>query len=292
MKDESAMKYVVIRDDDVSYFTNPATLEKLYAPLIVEKKPINFALIPRITANIKTDANNPYNKQENLEYDPIIPPEHRGYDKSFPLGENKNLVEFIQSLEFCEVLQHGFTHGFIDGVKEFRIRDEKVLQQRASLGREILQKCFHANPSFFVAPWDNVSSEAINFFKSSYKGLSMGRINPVRLPAKSCGSYLRKMLSSRNFLFYESLLIVEHPGYILTRFNNPESILNKVKAAIETRDVVILVNHHWEYFYDWNGLDSSFFSAWNKVMEYLLQKENLKIITFSELYDLLKDRKV
>jgi hypothetical protein len=208
------------------------------------------------------------------------------------LHENSEIAEFIKSLETYEILQHGLTHGLVDGVKEFRIRDKDVLQQRANAGREILQKCFRANPSFFVAPWDNVSLEAINFLKSSYKGLSMGRINPARLPAKSWGSYLSKMLSSRNFLFYESLLIVEHSGYILTRFDNPESILKKVKGVIETRDVVILVNHHWEYFYDWNGLDSSFFSAWNKVTEYLLQKENLKIITFSELYNLLKDRKI
>jgi hypothetical protein len=180
----------------------------------------------------------------------------------------------------------------VDGLKEFRISNKEEIQRRANSGSELLRRCFHLKPSFFVPPWDNVSSQAIGFLKSSYKGLSIGRLNPVRLPTRSWGSYLKKTLYSRSYMFCESLLIIEHCGYLLTRFSNPELILRKVQNAVETRDIIVLVNHHWEYFYDWNELDTSFFSAWNKVTEYLLQKENLKIITFTELYDLLKDRKI
>lgn len=283
---------MVIRDDDVSYFTRPETLEKLYGPFFEEKKPVNFAMIPTIAGNIKIDSGNPYRKWEQLEYDPIIPPKYRGCNEDFPLNENKEIVEFIQSLENREVLQHGLTHGFVDGVKEFRINIEEEIQRRANLGRELLQECFDSKPSFFVPPWDDVSSEVIHFLKSRYKGLSLGRLNPTRLAVKSWSSYLKKTLSLRSYMFYDGLLIIEHPGYLLTRFNNPESVFSKVRNAVETKDVIVLVNHHWEYFYDWNGLDSSFFSAWKKVTEYLLQKEQLEFLTFTELYDLLRDGKI
>jgi len=286
------VKYVIIRDDDVSYFTKPETLEKLYGSLFEEKKPVNFAVIPKITANIKIDSGNPYRKWEQLEYDPCIPRKYRGCNEDFPLNENKEIVEFIQSLENCEVLQHGLTHGLVDGVKEFRINNEEEIQRRANIGKDLLQDCFHSKPSFFVPPWDSVSSEAIHFLKSRYKGLSLGRLNPTRLALKSWSSYLKKTLSLRNYMFYEGLLIIEHPGYLLTRFNNPESVFNKVCHAIETKDIVVLVNHHWEYFYDWNGLNSSFFRAWQQVTEYLLHKEDLEFLTFTELYNLLRDDKI
>ena len=283
------MKYLLVRDDDVSYFTKPKTLEILYGSFIEEKKPINFSVIPKITANIEIDSGNPYRKREQLKYDPIIPPKCRGCDETFPVNEKKEIVEFIQSLESCEILQHGLTHGFVDGIKEFRISNDDEIRRRANLGSEILQECFHVKPSFFVPPWDNVSTETIHFLKSRYKGLSLGRLNPARLPVKSWGSFLKKTLSSRGYMFCDELLVIEHPGYLLTRFS-PKSAFDRVRNAVENKDVIILVNHHWEYFYDWNGLDSAFFSAWKKVTEYLLGKEDLKFLTFSELYEVLRNR--
>ena len=89
-------------------------------------------------------------------------------------------------------------------------------------------------------------------------------------------------------MFYNGLLIIEHSGSLLNRFNNPDSILSKVKKTIETKDIVILVNHHWEYFFDWSQLDQSFFGAWQQVIKYLLEKEDLHFLTFSELYNRLR----
>jgi hypothetical protein len=135
-----------------------------------------------------------------------------------------------------------------------------------------------------------VSKETINFLKSKYKGLSVGRLNPVRLPDTFWVPFLKKMLSSREYIFHNEFLVVEHPGYLLTRFN-PKSAFNRVCDAVETKDFVILVNHHWEYFYDWSGLDSAFFSAWKKLSEHLLNRADLKFLTFSELYEILRERK-
>ena len=144
-------------------------------------------------------------KKEQLAYDPIIPPKYRGRNEDFQVDRNSEITEFIQSFEKYEVLQHGFTHGFVNGVKEFRIKNKEILKQRADAGRDILQKCFGLAPSFFVAPWDNVSLEAFKFLESSYKGLSMGRINPARLPSQSWYSYLQKMLFFNKLCFLQKL---------------------------------------------------------------------------------------
>jgi hypothetical protein len=279
---------LIIRDDDISYFTKPETLTKLYGSLLEEKKPINFSVIPKITANIKIGSNNLYRTTEKLDYDPCVPPEFRGYSEDFPFGENKETVEFIQSLENCEVLQHGFTHGTLDGVPEFKINDEEEIKRRANLGGALLEECFHSKPSFFVPPYDVASLETINFLESNYKGLSIGKLNP-RLATNFFGAHLKKTLASRNYMFHDDLLIIEHSGYLINRFNNsPDSILSAVRKEIETKEIVILVNHHWEFFFDWSNLNQPLFRAWQQVVEYLLQKEELQFLTFSELYNRLR----
>ena len=283
------MKYVIIRDDDISYFTKPETLSKLYDKLFEEKKPINLAVVPKITGNIEIGSGSPYRTREKMQYDPCVPPKFRGCNEDFPLKDNKEIVEYIRSLENCEVLQHGFTHGLIGGVHEFRINDEKEIQYRANLGRALLEECFHLKPSTFVPPCNNASSETIQFLKSHYKGLSIRRLDP-RLATKFCSSYTKKKLLSRNYMFYDKLLITEHYDYPLNRFDNPEAILSKVRKKIETNKITILVNHHWEYFFDWLNLDRSFFEAWQQVVDYLLQKDDLQFLTFSKLRNLLRDK--
>jgi len=284
------MKYVIIRDDDVSYFTKPETLTKLYGPLFEEKKPVNFSVVPKIAANTKIGSSSPYRTQEKLEYDPTVPPRFRGYNEDFPLNENKEIVEFIRSLENCEVVQHGLTHGLVNGVHEFNINDKEEIQRRANLGSALLEECFHSKPSFFVPPFNNASLETMNFLKSHYKGLSIGKLHPTKMPTKFWGAYIKKTLASRNYIFYNNLLIIEYAGPLLNRFNNHRSIFSKVRQKIETKDIIILVNHHWEYFFDWSKLDQTFFGAWQQVVEYLLQKDGIQFLTFSELYTRLRNK--
>lgn len=160
------MKYVIIRDDDISYFAKPETLTKLYGPLFEQKNQSTSQQFPRQRANTKIGSRSPYRTREKLEYDPNVPPRFRGLNENFPLNENKEIVEFIRSLENYEVLQHGLTYGLINGVHEFSINDKEEIQHRANLGSALLEECFHSKTSFFVPPFNNASLETINFFKS------------------------------------------------------------------------------------------------------------------------------
>jgi hypothetical protein len=125
---------IVIRDDDVSYFTKPQCLEHIYRPLLELGLPINLAVIPMIHA------------QSNEPVEPIK------YNKKYPMlvGENKDLVEFVKQHNF-EVLQHGLMHEKFQRhsmfIPEFCINSTVELQRRAELGIKILSKTFGKRPS-------------------------------------------------------------------------------------------------------------------------------------------------
>jgi hypothetical protein len=145
------MKYVIIRDDDISCFTKPKVLAQLYNPLFEEKKPINFSIVPKISANVRIGSRGLYYTQEKMTFEPFIPPEFRGCDEEFSLSKNTEIVEFITNLENCEVVQHGLTHGLIDGVQEFRIKDEERIQRMAT-GSIYIRRVFQFCPFLLCSP--------------------------------------------------------------------------------------------------------------------------------------------
>ena len=135
------MKYVIIRDDDICFFTSPKELELVYRPLLEENKPVNLAVIPIVD----TLLGEPFVKRRipNIRYANI--------------EWNKDLVEFIKQYNF-EVLQHGLTHTVFQRIPrfipEFRLRDKAELLRRVKLGMKILTNTFGRKPRFFVPPWD------------------------------------------------------------------------------------------------------------------------------------------
>ena len=279
----SILKYIVIREDDVCYFTKLDCLEKLYGPLFAEQKAINFSVIPNVNGNIKVPANNPYKLQEGLEHDPMIPPKYRGNDNNYPVDQNKELVEFIKNHKNCQVLQHGYTHELINEQPEFSSKDEIEIQRRSILGKRILQN-FFPEITFFVPPWDVISPQAIRALKSNYKGLSTGNLTPSIFDPKALSAYLSMKIFRRKHKLCDRLLIVEHKGYLLTKFADPKSIYENFLKKINTQKIIFIVNHHWEYFFDWNGLNSPLFQVWQRILKYLLEKENLEFLTYDQLY--------
>jgi hypothetical protein len=279
------MKYVEIREDDISYFTEPRFLEKLYSPLFEENLPVNFSVVPNVCAAIQTSRDNIYRTLEHLDYDPLIPPEHRGSPQTFLLSENKRICDFLESLSNCQILQHGFTHESIDNLPEFMIANELEMERRAKSGKKMLTEMF-GSVSFFVPPWDIVSQQAIGILRQHYKGLCLANISLFDFGKKSLFLHLHKKFLRRNYISFRNFFAVEHKGYCLSRFVSPESNVSKVLEALKTEKIVVLVNHHWEFFFDWSKLDSSFYKAWQTILNNIMGRSDLKIVTFEKLYDL------
>ena len=71
---------LIIRDDDVSYFTSPKILENLYED-VWDKCPISLSVVPFILST-----------PGQLE----TPIKFRHTKKLYPIGENKELVNFLK----------------------------------------------------------------------------------------------------------------------------------------------------------------------------------------------------
>jgi len=301
------VKYLLIRDDDISSFTERRFIEKIYGPLLGRGIPVNFAVIPQIATDIKYGPGRPfgfYYKKFGLSGSPDVPPQYRGKDLSVALDQNDKVISYLLQFPHVEILQHGYTHGFVGDRNEFDIRDSLELKKRIQTGKRILTRIFGKIPEFFTAPRDSISLQAIRSLKKEFKGLSLWRLfnwkrvigNAGRTLIK--GSFsdfflplqtfpLHKKIKKRKdspYLFMQDFLILLHPGCLLSRFLSREEMLRSIQNAVDTFDVVTLVNHHWEYFFDWADLDQDFYDAWREVVDLLVKRDDVEFVTFSGLY--------
>uniref|UniRef100_A0A7J3SMA0 DUF2334 domain-containing protein n=1 Tax=Fervidicoccus fontis TaxID=683846 RepID=A0A7J3SMA0_9CREN len=158
---------IIIRDDDVCYFTKPQLLEHIYKPSLELGLPINLAVIPLVDL-------------ERTE--PIIG--QGEYNKRYlSVEENKELVEFIKQHNF-EVLQHGLTHEVFQRypkfIPEFRINNRIELKRRTKIGIEILMKAFNKRPRFFVPPWDVLSKQGYEVVAKLFDGVLLTSMSHFR----------------------------------------------------------------------------------------------------------------
>lgn len=134
---------LIIRDDDVSYFTKLEDLERWYSD-IWDKTPIHLAVIPLIWAG---GDETPLDRRE---------------DKLYSIKENKKLCDYLRKKKKegkVVIWQHGLTHQTKNGKFECE-RSYKLIRREISLGYAILKREF-GKISVFVAPHDRFSKSAI-----------------------------------------------------------------------------------------------------------------------------------
>ncbi len=137
---------LIVRDDDISYFTDPRRLNGLYKG-IWEKIPIHLAVVPHL-----------YARQAE------IPPGAKPTKDYYWVGENKRLVAYLKK-RIAEgkvvIWQHGFTHRDWPGGFELERRDRKRLRDDLRRGKEHLERAFSVTVDTLVAPHDRLSKAAV-----------------------------------------------------------------------------------------------------------------------------------
>lgn len=278
------MRKILIRDDDISYFTPPEVIERLYSSLLKRSVPVNLSVIPKVNCStpLPFGTANPY-FDGRLKYEPFIPPEFRGLAKSYEIADNKNLVRYIRENPLLAVTQHGVTHdlsdlAFLSGEASNGFRD--TIHQ----GKAVLKKAFGETPLFFTPPWDRLSLPAMEVLQSEFLGVSTGFTRRRFLPIPHWGRYLIRRVQHRGLLRWGGCLVVTHP-FDLSRFRfpHPSDLLAYIAEALKLWDVLVLTNHYWEYLNDWSGWDDARLTAWDAVVNYLLSREDLKFDTFASL---------
>ncbi|MDZ7695442.1 MAG: DUF2334 domain-containing protein [Deltaproteobacteria bacterium] len=297
----NSRKYILFREDDISPFTRRDMVEKLYEDLFNAGHPVNFSVIPKMSTSITYDSNSPYSPYRHhmkMKFSPMIPPEYRGKNVESSFESNRDLLRLIRSLEaHIEIAQHGYDHNHVGKRNEFAIYDETRIRMKLEKGFRIIAQLFNGKPKFFVPPSDSASFVTIKALKENFEGISLWRFNLLKsvlgeIRRRFTLNVLRHNLNglfkmrkiAKNVSRWDDFLILEHPGYIFSRFYTPEAMAHKFFDAFENNDIIIIVNHHWEYFFDWNGLDERFFEAWKKMIRYVLEREECRIVTFSKLH--------
>jgi len=282
--------YVCIRDDDVNAFTPPRMLHEAYRPLLRAGLPLNVAVVPAVETDVPIDAvESNYFRQEGLRQTPIVPADARGRPGRHPMTDNVEMIRFVADHPGIEIAQHGYDHAFVGGEPEFCATGKADLAERLDRGRQVLADCFGAPPAFFVPPWDRVSQEGMALVRERFKGISLKNGHTGCFP-RLTRLRLRLKPWTGPFLWLGRFLVLEHPGYVVTRFHVPAYMEEKTAALVAEETVVVLVVHHWEFFYDWDEPNEPFLHAWPGILQGLIDNPDVRIMSFSGLHGHLKGR--
>jgi predicted deacetylase len=142
---------VALRDDDTSFFTDPARLEAVYHD-VWDRIPVCLAVVPHAMG---------------FE-DRAIPESYRQSNRTYPLEENPAIVQRLRQLAAegrVTIAQHGFTHeDFPDG-HEFQAAPD--LESRLARGHAYLEHLIGTKIRVFVPPHNALSKRGLTAISSA-----------------------------------------------------------------------------------------------------------------------------
>ena len=314
-----------IRDDDISYFTPPEKLEKIYNGAWNRGFKVSFATIPM------------HKGTNNLN----VPPEFRNDNKYHPINQNEDLVEYlkIKISERVDIMQHGFCHSEnsnlpalkfdlekgnlssnegqkIDLAKysEFYRLNEKDVSSKIEKGKNILEDTFGVPIKVFVSPQELLTKSLwIVLWKNNlnYCG-RIGRNTIIRVPVNHINLSPLLKVATKKILRSDPGSIGENVTHITDIITVPatyrhywnkftsdelaEYWFNQFKMIFENKkrqkSYFILLTHYWEYFYDWeNEITQKRQREYlDKVFKYVEDNSNVWKCTVSELVDWIMAR--
>lgn len=273
------MKYILLRDDDLCYFSCPESIDETYGFLLQAGVPLNFSVIPCVDASATT--NSEYFGRGT--YEPFIPAVYQGQNELFPIIQNPALVTYIRNLRNIEILQHGYSHNGRDGKYEFETDDHYQLSSKIRNGQEILLETFGHRPSTFVAPQDQYSQSAFTEISKNFDIFSLGWLKKKNLPLRTHLRYYVMKLRGQNFLRDPELLTLEHPGIIFSKYRNTTTEVTRFKQYVNNHRIIVLALHHWEFYNDQKNLDTALHGAFVETIEWLTSREDCAFVNFRDL---------
>jgi len=285
-------KYVLIRDDDISFFSSLRLLENLYGEIFEANIPVNFSVIPKVKVNSSIGKN--IYSERDFEYEPFIPSEFREANKTHFVFDKPELIEYIKnSKDLVYVVQHGFNHT----PNEFASTNVTEIKQKIEKGKEILKKAFGNDPHFFCAPNDRYSPVSLKELQKNFHGATFGVFSlrnmisyrGLRIPLSMAPLYLHSLLKKETFLVKNGFLVVGHKNCSINPFTDPEQIKQNFKQIIKENNVITIAQHYWEYYFrkETNEvsvtINKKLLDVFLEVV-YELKAENAQFLTMAQFY--------
>jgi len=209
---------IIIRNDDVSYFTKPSDLEKWYKD-IWHKYPIHLAVIPRISRNCDVA---PLSKKVGNTY--------------MEINKNKRLVTFLkkkQKENKVVIWQHGLTHSNKGNKFECERAPYRFWQ-----GKQVLEDTF-GKIKVFVAPHDQFSRKAIKYIEELNMNICRGFApRPREFRWNSWDAFLN--LYTLYWLLYRKTLRFPH----WQKIGNHKELYSYRLGEIKEKDIDDILEFH------------------------------------------------
>ncbi len=263
---------IIVRDDDTSFFTAPELLDKVYGPLWACSVPVCLSVIPAQRADVRVQ------HRPGNPFDPGIPPQYRGQDKEFLVTENHELCAFLNDKVrrgLVEIVLHGYCHAYM----EFTSDNAESIGRKLAEGKRTLQAAFPAAPlRTFIAPYDRVSPTALRLILEAGLNLCTDSRNLAEIgeyAAIGIGPNRAVQLSDRPKLY-------TCDEYLFHHRESAQDCLAKARTRLASENTLIIGNHYWSFFWDWNGRGGELLERWHEFVSEMLAGPERRITTFAE----------
>jgi hypothetical protein len=95
-------------------------------------------------------------------------------------------------------------------------------------------------------------------------------------------AYLVKKLRHQAHWKVNDTLLLSHPGCLLSQHRPLPGMLDRIRQAVESQRLTVLVTHWWEYYRDTRP-DSAFIATLHGTAEYLAGTPDIQVIAFADL---------
>jgi peptidoglycan/xylan/chitin deacetylase (PgdA/CDA1 family) len=234
------MTLLLLRDDDANATTDPARLERTYAPLLDAGVPVCFSTIPEVALDTRA----PDGRRESFLHQ-----DTPDSSANLTLVEDSPLAVWLRSSgRAVDVLMHGLTHARARGGTEFGSLTFEEAEARIVRGRAVLRRALGQDPLGFVAPWDALSGPALRACASAFEVVSTSWLGRANLPIAAWPAHVLERLRRREALRLQRCWVMRHRGGKIdggTRGGDIPAILD---SLADGADVAVVVLHHWMYW--------------------------------------------
>ncbi len=261
--------HVIIRDDDVSYFTRFKTLQTLYGLCWDLDIPICLSVVPLASP---TGGG-------------VWPPAPR----PFAIAENRELCAFLNEAlreGKVEICLHGYAHVF----GEYAIEDRAIIARLFEDGLNVLRAAFpEAEIHTFVPPHECFSLRARDFLIK--QGFNICTTSVNLFPPTKLGWLafrLKRWLRRPGFQAVVrqgdvKLFICDEQLFNADR--RPEDCYRRAWGAVDFCSrkgfPLICVNHHWHFFDERGQPRRALLDRWSSLIEELAAEEEVFFTTFN-----------
>ncbi len=268
------MSRILIRDDDIGFFTDVERFKRVHRILLENHIPFNCAVIPNVRADVRF---------LHGGYEGFIPDRFQGRSGFFPVPENSKLVAFLRKHPFIEIAQHGFSHQRTSN-NQPEFAGENSIESALHLeeGAKILEDTFQRKPLFFVPPYDTISRPVMNLVRKRYMGISLSRMSRHLIPIPLWPKYLLHKKTRRYVLIWNGFHVIQHTGI---DFSYPESVpkIGSFEDILsQVKDVLVLPLHSWRFFGN-GSLKQKMLDSWETLLKRLIASSKYRFCRFSEI---------